>query len=174
MSTPVSSDHGASSVTPVDPSPVPRCAVAAGFRPRRGYFGVALWQPKTTENLGGVMRNAHAFGASFVVLIGARYRKQASDTPHATKHLPLWEFETLDDFVVLRPMDCEIVRVETDGSKSLPKFTHLDRAVYLFGGEDRTLPTGIGERSVRIDCGCLNLATVTGVVLYDRHAKRVS
>ena len=32
MATPISSDHGASPVTPVDSSPVPHCAVAAGYR----------------------------------------------------------------------------------------------------------------------------------------------
>lgn len=140
----------------------------------RGYFGVAIWQPKTEANFGGVMRNAHAFGAAFVVLIGARYRRSATDTSNAALHLPLYRYETLDEFVDNRPFACEIVRVEVDGAKSLPEFTHRERAVYLFGGEDKTLPKYIGERSLRVESGCLNLATCTGVVLYDRSAKRVA
>ncbi len=132
-----------------------------------------MWQPKTEANFGGVLRNAHAFGAAFVALIGERYRRAATDTSNAALHVPLYRFETLEEFVANRPFACEIVRVEVDGAKELPEFTHRERAVYLFGGEDKTLPKDVGERSVRIESGCLNLATCTGVVLYDRSAKRV-
>jgi tRNA(Leu) C34 or U34 (ribose-2'-O)-methylase TrmL len=147
--------------------------IRKGFSMDRGYFGVAVWQPKTPANFGGILRNAHAFGAAFVTLIGERYQKAATDTPHAARHLPLYKYDTLDEFLANRPHDCEIVRVEVDGAKTLPEFTHLERAIYLFGGEDKTLPKTVGERGVRVDSGCLNLATATGVVLYDRHAKGV-
>lgn len=140
----------------------------------RGYYGIAVYQPKTEANLGGILRNAHAFGASFVALIGARYRKQATDTSHAGRHIPIFQYADMDAFLMNRPYDCEIVRCEVDGKTSLPEFTHKPRAIYLFGGEDRTVPVAVGERGVRIESRyCLNLATSTGIVMYDRHAKGV-
>lgn len=140
-----------------------------------GFYGVALYEPKTIVNLGGILRNAHAFGAAFVSIIGGRYRRESSDVSRAEWHLPIYEFEDMESFLAARPRGCEIVRVEVDGEKQLPEFTHRGRAIYLFGGEDRSVPKGVGERSVRLETSiCLNLATTTGIVMYDRSARGVS
>ncbi len=139
------------------------------------YFGIAVWQPKTEENFGGILRSAHAFGAAFVCLIGARYRREATDTSKATRHIPLFIYQTLEEFVEYRPFNCEIVRVEVDGKTPLPEFTHKDKAIYLLGGEDRTLPKHVGERSTVIEVPyCLNLATTASIVMYDRSTKRLA
>lgn len=140
-----------------------------------GYFGIAVAQPKTDANFGGIMRSAHAFGASFIVLIGHRYHKQPTDTSKAARHLPLYQYPDMDTFLANRPFDCEIVRVEVNGKTDLPRFTHLARAIYLLGGEDRTIPEDVGDRSVVIRTShCLNLAVAASLVMYDRHAKGVS
>jgi tRNA(Leu) C34 or U34 (ribose-2'-O)-methylase TrmL len=140
----------------------------------RGYYGIAVFQPKTEENFGGILRSAHAFGASFIALIGARYRKQATDTSHAARHLPIFHYPDMETFIANRPHDCEIVRCEVDGRTPLPEFTHKPRSIYLFGGEDRTIPQDVGERGVHIDTAyCLNLASTASIVMYDRAAKGV-
>ena len=137
-----------------------------------GYFGIAVYKPKTWDNWGGILRNAHAFGAAFVSLIGHRYRQNPTDTSKAARHLPVFVHETLEQFMEHQPHDCEIVRVEVDGGKALQEFTHLPRAIYLFGGEDQSVPTWAGNRSVRIETrNCLNLATTTGIVMFDRTAR---
>ena len=140
----------------------------------RGYYGIALYQPKCEPNMGTTLRNAFCFGAAFIATIGARYHRQITDTPGTPNHVPLFHYDTLDDFLKHRPHDCEIVRVEVDGKTDLPRFTHLPRAVYVFGGEDRSVPKHVGERSIRMETReCLNLAVTTGIVMYDRSAKGV-
>lgn len=138
----------------------------------RGYFGVATWQMKNIINMGGIHRSASAFDASLLCLIGHRFKQAPTDTTKASRHIPVFIYPDLDTFIANRPHDCLIVRCEVDGEAALPDFTHPDRAIYLFGGEDKTLPKGVGERSVSIPThSCLNLASAATVVLYDRIAK---
>lgn len=137
-----------------------------------GYYGIAVHEMKTEANFGGVLRSAHAFDAAFVCLIGARYKKWPTDTSKASRHIPVYTYDDMDSFLSNRPHDCEIVRVEVNGTTDLPQFTHKPRAIYLLGGEDMTLSESIGDRSVRIDTTyCLNLASTASIVMYDRHAK---
>jgi len=49
-----------------------------------------LVQPKTSANVGSVLRAAHCFGASFVVVSGHRYRTAATDTTKAALHRTLF------------------------------------------------------------------------------------
>lgn len=32
---------------------------------KRGYYGIGIYHPKTTENVGTLWRSAHNFGADF-------------------------------------------------------------------------------------------------------------
>lgn len=140
----------------------------------RGYYGIALFEPKTEENLGTIIRSAHDFGVDFICTIGNRYYHQRSDTTKGTKHIPLFHFEDTEDFLKHIPEDCELVSVEVNGKKSLPEFKHQERAIYVFGGEDRTIPEDIQSlgRTVKIDTKyCLNLAVTASIVMYDRGAK---
>src|SRR5258706_12916607 len=77
-----------------------RAAVASD---QRGYFGVALWHPKHSVNLGTLLRSAHIFGAAFVCTIGERYRNQASDTIKTPRHTPLFHFADEQDFWIHIP-----------------------------------------------------------------------
>lgn len=140
----------------------------------RGFFGVAIFQPKCEPNLGTTLRNAFCFDAAFIATIGHRYHRQITDTPKTPRHIPLFHYDTMEDFLAHRPHDCEIVRVEVDGKTTLGEFTHKPRAIYLFGGEDRSVPLGVGERSLRMETrACLNLAVATGIVMHDRTVKGV-
>lgn len=141
----------------------------------RGYFGVATWQMKNVINMGAIHRSASAFGASFVCLIGHRFKQVATDTTKSWRHIPVFTYPDMETFIANRPRDCLIVRCDVDGTDALPAFTHPTRAVYLFGGEDKTLPQDVGERSVVIPTrSCLNIASAATVVMYDRIAKEQS
>lgn len=142
----------------------------------RGYCGIGIESPKRHVNIGTLWRSAYAFGASFIFTIGARYTKQASDTTSAWKHLPLFHYETLDAFLVARPMDCRIVGIETTPTGTvLSRFVHPERAIYLLGSEDHGLSAEalqVCNHTVRIPAAyCLNVATAGSIVLYDRSAK---
>lgn len=150
-------------------------------RVSRGYFGVGIYAAKTPENVGGLWRSAHAFGASFIFTIGARYPKaQATDTGKAWLHVPLIEHNDVAAFVASVPRGCEVIGVECAQDVKvptpLPEFKHPERAIYLLGAEDRGLPrdvmADVCTRLVEIPAAiCLNVATAGSIVLYDRVAK---
>lgn len=144
----------------------------------RGYFGVAVWHPKATVNVGTLWRSAHVFGAAFVSVVGGRYHKQPSDTMQTTRHVPLYEYDTFDAFYANLPHSCQLVAVELcDGARSLVEYGHPERAVYLLGPEDGSLPPEILKRChsrvIIPGTHCLNLAVAGSVVLYDRIAKGI-
>lgn len=143
----------------------------------RGYFGVALWNPKAQVNIGTMLRSAHNLGAAFVSVFGHRYRHQSSDTVKSYRHIPLFTYDNCEDFWDHLPKDCLPVAVEIHRrSKDLTKVTHPERAVYILGPEDGSLPEFITDRAhviVQIPSKfCLNLACAGSIVLYDRLLKR--
>ena len=142
----------------------------------RGYFGVAVWHPKTGVNIGTLWRSAAILDAAFIATIGKRYPPQSSDTIKAPRHTPLLHFPTPEDFWEHIPYDCEPVAVEIHPrAKPLPQFRHPERAVYILGPEDGSLPELIVNRARRIvqipGAYCYNLAVAGSIVLYDRMAK---
>jgi len=142
----------------------------------RGYACIGLDNPKTSSNIGSILRAAFIYEAALVAIRGTRYRRVATDTPKGYKHLPLLQVEDLRNII---PYDCVPVAVDLiDGATSLHAYSHPERAFYIFGAEDATL----GER-VLSWCRdviyiptkrCMNLAATVNVVLYDRQAKQLS
>ena len=142
----------------------------------RGYFGVAAYSPKTKENVGTLWRSANIFGAAFISIVAGRYFKQASDTMQTHRHVPLYEHDTFDDFFAHLPHDCQLLGVELcDGARDLVSYRHPERAVYLLGPEDGSLPPAVlkrcHQRLIIPGTHCLNLAVAGSIVLYDRIAK---
>lgn len=143
----------------------------------RGYFGIGVFHPKHSQNIGGLMRSAAAFGASFAFTVGRRYDRQASDTPDAARHVPLYHYLTLKDLVEHLPKSCPLVGVElAEGALPLDRFVHPERACYLLGAEDHGLtPSALSvcHHTVVIPSAkhCLNVASAGTVVLYDRVTK---
>ena len=136
----------------------------------RGYFGIAFYEPKFIVNIGTAVRSAKCFGASFIAVIGGRYKHEATDAMRADRHFPIFEYKTMQDFFDNGPINCEIVSVEIDG-KPIETYSHPERAIYLFGGEDKTLPIIQGDR-IRIDTDrCLNMSVSASIVMYDRNLK---
>ena len=143
------------------------------FPKMRGFCAIGLVNPKTSINVGSVLRAAHCFDASFVVVSGHRYSKAPTDVVNTAAHRPLFH---ADDILSLCPHDCEPVAVDiVPGAINLDEFRHLPRAFYIFGPEDGTLGKKITDRCARSivipSRMCLNLAAAVNVVLYDRIAK---
>jgi tRNA(Leu) C34 or U34 (ribose-2'-O)-methylase TrmL len=84
----------------------------------------------------------------------------------------------MNDFIEHLPAKVDIVAVElTDNAKSLETYCHPERAVYILGGEDRTLPEEVLDKCTtirKIDTRfCLNVASCATLVMYDRHLKEL-
>lgn len=147
---------------------------------RRGYFGIGIVAGKTPENVGGLWRSAHAFGAQMIFTVAFRAPRQATDTSDARRHVPLLTWDDWDTFMAHKPDGCELVAVETEDyqggqPKMLPEFKHPERALYVLGAEDKGLNRAIlgdCDRVVSIPTNyCLNVATAGSIVIYDRLAK---
>jgi tRNA G18 (ribose-2'-O)-methylase SpoU len=110
----------------------------------RGYFGVAVYRPKTTNNVGSLWRSATLFDAAFLGTVASRYQRQPSDTGKAAHGTPLVHYRDFDDLVEHLPHGCPIVGVELDPrAVPLTSFVHPERALYLLGAEDDGLPPGV-------------------------------
>lgn len=143
------------------------------MKTNRGYFGIGIYKPKTETNIGTLFRSAHSFGADFIFVIGARYKKQGSDTTKAFLHLPLYEYDSWEDFKNHLPHSCQIVCVELDDkAKDLKTFCHPERCVYVLGAEDNGIPKEYlkTHQIIQINGGkyCLNVAVAGSIILYDR------
>ncbi len=134
---------------------------------KRGFWGIAFYEPKFGANIGTAIRSAHCFGADFIAVIGKRYRRQPTDTMATERHIPIYEYRDMYDFLKHLPVGCVPIGVEVDG-KDLTGFVHPERAVYVLGGEDRNLPDRF-ERRLKINTThCLNMATAASIIMFHR------
>lgn len=140
----------------------------------RGYFGIGIEGVSKAMNAGGLFRTAHAFGASFVFLIGPQYSRRRganADTSDTPGSIPLYEFP---DAKSLRlPRDCKLVGIEfLDSAEVLPSFRHPRAAAYVLGHERGYLSPEILELCddvVKIPTRfSLNLSVAGAIVMYDR------
>ena len=141
----------------------------------RGYSAIGLINTKTEANVGGALRACSCYGASLVVVQGHRYQRTSTDTPASWKHIPLLNTEDIHSVI---PFDCIPIAIEiTNNSRSLINFTHPERAFYIFGPEDGSIPKEIlawCKYTLKIPTAyCMNLASTVNVVLYDRLAKQL-
>ncbi len=140
----------------------------------RGYFGVGAERISKAMNLGAVMRTAHAFGASFVFSVGAQHRAREialSDTSKTHAHVPLYEWERLEDMRL--PKGCALVGVELDPQATdLPSFHHPLNAAYFLGPERGDLSEAAKARCAHLaripTKFCVNLSVAAAIILYDR------
>jgi tRNA G18 (ribose-2'-O)-methylase SpoU len=140
----------------------------------RGYFGIGVEGVSKAMNAGGVFRAAHAFGASFVFLIGANYtRAEAAnaDTSDTPGQIPLYEFPDVKSLRL--PRDCRLVGIEfLEDAAALPSFRHPRTAAYVLGHERGSLSPellALCDEVVKIPTRfCLNLAVAGAIVMYDR------
>ena len=139
----------------------------------RGYFGMGAESISKSVNLGGLLRSANAFGASFAFTVGADVRafEMRSDTSKADSHLPVFYWQTVDEMQL--PKGCSLVGIEIlDAATDLPSFPQPLRFAYVLGPERGRLSASLLARCdyvVRIPTNfSLNVATAGAIVMYDR------
>jgi len=140
---------------------------------KRGFACIGLDNPKTSINVGSVLRAACIYKAASVFVSGHRYKKASTDTVKGYRKFPLISVDDLHDVI---PYDCVPVAVDlVEGAIPLPEYKHPQRAFYIFGAEDATLGKRVlsfcrDKIYIPMD-DCMNLAATVNVVLYDRLAK---
>lgn len=137
---------------------------------------IALYNPKSPTNVGAVMRAAGCYRADQVRYNGERYDRAVkfqTDTKNVQENI---ELTAMEDLTAELDDGTEIVCVELVlGATRLPEFVHPQKALYLFGPEDGSLPQDVVDKAHHVvyvpTVGCMNLAASVNVVLYDRLAK---
>lgn len=143
----------------------------------RGYFGIGIYHGKTSFNIGTLWRSANIYGASFIFTIGKRYTQQCTDTLKTHRHIPLYNYLTIDEMLENRPMGTQIVCIEqSEKSVPLTEFKHPQQAIYLLGAEDHGIPDTILEKHTTVHIPsakefCLNVSVAGSIVVYDRYVK---
>ncbi len=140
----------------------------------RGYFGIGVEGISKGHNLGAVLRTAHSFGASFAFTIDAYHtvkEVKQTDTSRSAIHLPFYEWNTPDEFVL--PKGCQLVGIElTDDAVELPSFRHPLNCAYVLGPEEGSISEEMQAKCkyiVKIPTKfCINVSLAAALTLYDR------
>ncbi len=168
----------------------------AGFAIHRGYLALGRYAPpadlthvltrpgqlrvlalsaiSNTDNMGGLMRNAAAFGIDAVLIDRAccdpLYRKAIRVSVGGVFEVP--HFRVDDLLAVCRDHGLTPYALSPSGEMRLDEVRPVERSAFLFGAEGPGLAPGILSTcvSVRIDMhggfDSLNVATTSGIVLY--------
>ena len=140
---------------------------------RNGFFGIGIMRGKTDQNIGTLWRSAYIMGASFIFTIDSRYKHQCSDVQRAWTKIPLFHYDTFEDFYNNLPYDCQLVGVEMDeNAVPIKKFEHPIRSVYLLGSESDGLPPKVIEKCHKLIYlpgeFSLNVSVAGSIVMFDR------
>ena len=142
-----------------------------------GYFGIGILHPKRAENMGTLWRSAYQLGASFIFVIGQKYKHQCMDTTKSYKKIPLLQFPDWESFLAMKIYDCQLFCVEaTESAVSLTDFQHPKNAIYLLGAEDNGIPKEIYEKYQTIKIPSVNhysynVSMAGTILMYDRFLK---
>lgn len=142
-----------------------------------GATVVVLFGIANHDNMGGIFRNAAAFGARAVILdsdcCDPLYRKAIRVSVGAALTIPFARLGRGDDpLAILAAHGFESVALSPGGASLLGEMERPDRVAVLFGTEGDGLPKSILDRvrTVRIpmagDLDSLNVATASGIVLH--------
>ncbi len=142
----------------------------------RGYFGIGIEFTKNKKNIGTLWRSAMLFNSAFVYTLGMRYKWQPTDTLKAYRHVPLFEYSSLDELLQSFPKDAELVGVEmTEDAADIVDFIHPRQCIYLLGTEDTGLtPEALAKCHKVIKLPgrrSMNVSVAGSLVLYDRFLK---
>lgn len=144
--------------------------------------GVVLINPKYVRNVGGVLRTCSSTGIDNLVWTGNRVN------PHDYDRLPREErmrgYADVQWATSERPLDLfgkgiTPVSVEVvENAEPLNDFIHPERAVYMFGPEDGSIPQvyrALAHRFIKIPARyCFNLSVAVGAVLVHRLCQRIT
>ena len=137
----------------------------------------ALFGVSNHDNVGGIFRNAAAFGADAVLLDGAccdpLYRKAIRVSVGAALSLPFARLAPGEDAIaLLRDHGYTPLALSPAGRTPLKSLVRPPRPAILLGAEGPGLPPGIlaGADTIAIpmarDFDSLNVATTSGIVLH--------
>jgi tRNA G18 (ribose-2'-O)-methylase SpoU len=143
-----------------------------------GLVGIA-----NHDNMGGLFRNAAAFGADAVVLDAGccdpLYRKAIRVSVGAALTTPFARGGEAPDLVAaLETAGFSVVALSPSGATLLSEFEPAPRTAVLFGAEGPGLPASVmaRARTVRIEMAggfdSLNVATASGIVLHRLATRR--
>jgi tRNA G18 (ribose-2'-O)-methylase SpoU len=154
----------------------PAVAKLIGALPARALV-VALFGISNHDNMGGVFRNAAAFGAD-AVLVDATccdplYRKAIRVSVGAVLRTPFARMAPNEDAVeILTGAGFEVLSLSPAGSTPLAGLAPPARAAILLGSEGQGLPPEILARTTGVAIpmangfDSLNVATTSGIVLH--------
>ena len=144
----------------------------------KGYFGIGIINPKRETNVGTLWRSANILDASFIFIIGKRIKKQYSDTLNTPDSIPIYHYDTFEQFYENMPKDCPLIGIELDGkSVAIETYTHFERCIYLLGAEDNGIPASVRAKCVnlvQLPKGNYNVAMSGTIIMYDRHYKNIN
>jgi tRNA G18 (ribose-2'-O)-methylase SpoU len=143
-----------------------------------GLIGIA-----NHDNVGGIFRNAAAFGADAVLLDATScdplYRKAIRVSAGASLKVPFSRSGSADEMLQeLSAAGYDIVGLSPGGRETLEAMTFAPRTALLFGAEGAGLPPDILSRirAARVPMtpgfDSLNVATASGVALYKVYLDR--
>lgn len=140
------------------------------------FFGIGIYQPKTSHNIGTLWRTAYILGASFIFIIDGKYKHQHSDTAKSWSKIPFFRYSDMEHFYKSLPYSTQLVGIElNEKSQSICTFAHPLRAAYLLGAEDNGLPEKVLNRCHHLvklpGTSSLNVAACGSIVIYDRIQK---
>jgi tRNA G18 (ribose-2'-O)-methylase SpoU len=129
------------------------------------------------DNMGGIFRNAAAFGADAVILdsdcCDPLYRKAIRVSVGAALTVPFARLDRgVDGLALLAANGFEALALTPGGSATLAELTRPERVAVIFGAEGAGLPEAMLARcrTVRIPMAgqldSLNVATASGIVLH--------
>jgi tRNA G18 (ribose-2'-O)-methylase SpoU len=138
---------------------------------------LALFGVSNHDNIGGIFRNAAAFGAKAVLLDGAccdpLYRKAIRVSVGGALEVPFARLENGEDVLDLLVRHSFIsLALTPSGATSLARLSPPPRAAVLLGAEGEGLPPSLLARAQTIAIpmagafDSLNVATTSGVVLH--------
>ncbi len=154
---------------------VTAAGLLAGLPPRAtilALFGVA-----NHDNIGGIFRNAAAFGVSAVLLDGAccdpLYRKAIRVSVGGALVVPFARLAAGDDpLVVLEAAGFRPIALSPSGETPLSRLAPSSRTALLLGAEGPGLPADILDRATSVSIpmapgfDSLNVAVASGIVLH--------
>ncbi len=142
---------------------------------------IVLVNPKFAHNVGMTVRLASCYGFKQVWFTGERVRLEIEAKRRVPREERMRGYRDVEMISFDRPLEVfppGVVPVAVEmrpGSERLDVFEHPDRAVYVFGPEDGSVPQPMLAQCHRFVViptrHCLNLATAVSTVLYDRAVK---
>jgi tRNA G18 (ribose-2'-O)-methylase SpoU len=140
------------------------------------FFGIGVYQPKTSHNIGTLWRTAYILGAHFIFIIDGKYNGQSSDTQKTWSKIPFYKYKDFDHFYESLPHSTQLVGVEIhENSTPIRNFDHPLRAAYLLGAENNGLPNRVIEKChhlIRLPGEhSLNVSVSGSIVMFDRLTK---